>query len=169
MSQSVEERNLIGHNHRGHIIDACSWLEKRIEVFILDFFVGERGNKWDMMREILLDRFHFDGKIATMEVLIKKSAGADFKKLYSKFFGELRYIKEQRNFFAHYVQIARLDTDDISLISLRDGAKTINYTETDLRKLFDRINKCSDEVSALNAKVKEFLPDETESHHHRQQ
>lgn len=158
MSQSVEERALIGHNHRGHIIDACNWLEKRIEVFILDFFVGERGTRWDMMREILLDRFHFDGKIATMEVLIKKSAGDNFNKQYKKFFGELRHIKDQRNFFAHYVQIARPDTDDISLISLRDGAKTINYTETDLRKLFERILKCSDEVSALNNRVKDFLP-----------
>jgi hypothetical protein len=64
----------------------------------LDFFVGERGKKWDLMREVLLDRFHFDGKIATMEVLVKKSAGADFKKQYGKLFGELRYIKEQRNF-----------------------------------------------------------------------
>jgi hypothetical protein len=34
MSLSVEERALIGHNHRGHIIDACSWLEKYIETFI---------------------------------------------------------------------------------------------------------------------------------------
>ncbi len=99
MSQSVEERALIGHNHRGHIIDACSWLEKYIETFILDFFVGERGTSWDMMREVLLDRFHFDGKIATMEVLVKKSAGTNFKKQYGRLFGELRYIKEQRNFF----------------------------------------------------------------------
>jgi len=158
MSRSVEERALIGHNHRGHIIDACSWLEKRIEVFILDFFVGERGTKWDLMREILLDRFHFDGKIATMEVLVKKSAGAGFKKQYGKLFGELRYIKEQRNFFAHYVQIVKVDTDDISLISLRDGTKTLDYTEKDLRTLFERILKCSDAVSELNKKVKVFLP-----------
>lgn len=158
MALSVEERNLIGHNHRGHIIDACSWLERYIEVFILDFFVSERGTKWDMMREILLDRFHFDGKIATMEVLVKKSVGADFNKKYKKLFGELRYIKDQRNFFAHYIQIARLDTDDISLISLRDGAKTLNYTETDLKNLFDRIRKCSDEVAELNKRVKDFLP-----------
>ncbi|TSJ36582.1 hypothetical protein FO440_22405 [Mucilaginibacter corticis] len=160
MSRSVEERNLVGHNHRGHIIDACSWLEKHIEVFILDFFVGERGTRWDMMREILLDRFHFDGKIATMEVLVKKSAGTNFKKLYGKLFGELRYIKEQRNFFAHYVQIARLDTDDISLISLRDGAKTLNYTEQELKDLFEKILKCSNEVVELNKKVNEFLPEE---------
>lgn len=158
MSLSVEERSLKGHNHRGHIIDACSWLEKNIEVFILDFFVGERGTRWDMMREILLDRFHFDGKIATMEVLVKKSAGTQFKKQYGKLFGELRYIKEQRNFFAHYVQIARLDTDDISLISLRDGTKTLNYTEKELMGLFERILKCSNEVVELNKKVKEFLP-----------
>ena len=160
MSLSVEERALIGHNHRGHIIDACSWLEKHIEVFILDFFVGQRGTKWDLMREVLLDRFHFDGKIATMEVLVKKSAGADFKKQYGKLFGELRYIKEQRNFFAHYVQIARLDTDDISLVSLRDGTKTLNYTEKDLRTLFERILKCSDAVVELNKTVKQFLPAE---------
>ncbi|PTQ99197.1 hypothetical protein C8P68_10212 [Mucilaginibacter yixingensis] len=158
MSQSVEERALIGHNHRGHIIDACSWLEKHIEVFILDFFVGERGVRWDMMREILLDRFHFDGKIATMEVLVKKSAGSQFKKQYGKLFGELRYIKDQRNFFAHYVQIARLDTDDISLISLRDGTKTLNYTEKELRELFERILRCSNEVVELSKNVKEFLP-----------
>jgi hypothetical protein len=158
MSQSVEERALIGHNHRGHIIDACSWLEKHIEVFILDFFVGERGTRWDMMREILLDRFHFDGKIATMEVIIKKSAGANFKKQYGKLFGELRYIKEQRNFFAHYVQIARLDTDDISLISLRDGTKTLNYTEKELKALFERIVQCSNAVIELNKKINEFLP-----------
>ena len=157
MSQSLEERALIGHNHRGHIIDACSWLEKHIEVFILDFFVGERGTRWNMMREILLDRFHFDGKIATMEVLVKKSAGVHFKKQYGKLFGELRYIKEQRNFFAHYVQITRLDTDDISLISLRDGTKTLNYTEKELKELFERILKCSDEVVELNKKIKEFL------------
>ena len=160
MSQSVEKRALIGHNHRGHIIDACSWLEKRIEVFILDFFVGDRGTRWDMMREILLDRFHFDGKIATMDVLVKKSVGANFKKQYGKLFGELRYIKEQRNFFAHYVQIARINTDDISLLSLRDGAKTINYTESDLQTLFERILKCSEEISKLNKKVHEFLPAE---------
>ena len=158
MSQSVEERALIGHNHRGHIIDACSWLEKHIEVFILDFFVGERGTRWDMMREILLDRFHFDGKIATMEALVKKSAGPHFKKQYGKLFGELRYIKEQRNFFAHYVQIVRLDTNDISLISLRDGAKTLNYTEKELKGLFERILRCSNEVVELNKKVKEFVP-----------
>ncbi len=158
MSISVEERALIGHNYRGHIIDACSWLEKCIEVFILDFFVGKRGTKWDLMREVLLDRFNFDGKITTMEVLVKKSAGSDFKKQYSKLFGELRSIKEQRNFFAHYVQIARLNTDDISLVSLRDGAKTLNYTEKDLRTLFERIIKCSDAVSELNKKVNQFLP-----------
>ena len=158
MSKSAEERALIGHNHRGHIIDACNWLEKHIEVFILDFFVRERGTRWDMMREILLDRFHFDGKIATMEVLVKKKAGANFKKQYGKLFGELRYIKEQRNFFAHYVQIARLDTDDISLISLRDGAKTLNYTEKELKVLFERILKCSNEVVELNKKVNDFLP-----------
>jgi hypothetical protein len=158
MSQSVEERALIGHNHRGHIIDACSWLEKYIEVFILDFFVGERGTRWDMMREVLLDRFHFDGKITTMEVLVKKSAGTNFKKQYGGLFRELRYIKEQRNHFAHYVQIARLDTDDISLLSLRDGAKTLNYTEMELKTLFERILKCSHEVTELNKKVNHFLP-----------
>jgi hypothetical protein len=158
MSQSVEERALMGHNHRGHIIDACSWLEKYIETFILDFFVEERGTKWDLMREVLLDRFHFDGKIATMEVLVKKSAGADFKKQYGKLFGELRYIKEHRNFFAHYVQIAKVNSDDISLLSLRDGAKTLDYTEKDLRTLFERILKCSDAVVELKKKVKQFLP-----------
>jgi len=111
-----------------------------------------------MMREVLLDRFHFDGKIATMEALVKKAAGTNFKKQYGKLFGELRYIKEQRNFFAHYVQIARFETDDISLLSLRDGAKTLNYTEMELRTLFERILKCSDEVVELNKKVKQFLP-----------
>ena len=126
-------------------------------IFILDFFVGERGRQWDMMREILLDRFHFDGKIATTEVLVKKSAGPHFKKQYGKLFGELRYIKEQRNFFVHYVQIARLNTDDISLISLRDGTKTLNYTEKELKGLFERILRCSKKVVEHNKKVKEFL------------
>jgi len=49
-------------------------------------------------------------------------------------------------------------TDDISLISLRDGAETLNYTEDELKGLFERILRCSNEVVELNKKVKEFLP-----------
>lgn len=142
--------------YRGTVLDECSSLEKFIETFICIFFTLG-GHRAVTMLEVLLDRFHFDGKIAVFESLIKKSAGGDFKKKYGKLFGELRYIKDERNKFAHYVQHIDKESEYVILINFRDSQTHVTYTPESFKLLIKRIERCSLEIKKINENVHEFL------------
>ena len=160
MPKSKTQRTNLGIKYRGTVLGTCSVLEKEIEYFIKNYFVEKHTDKWFLMGEVFLDRFHFDGKIAVFEVLIKKSVEKDvFKKTFSKLFSELRYVKDERNKFAHYVQYVEDDNvDHITLLSFRDGVKGEDYNPEKYKLLIERIDRCIEEVAKMAKDVSKFSP-----------
>ncbi len=144
---------------RGTVIAYCSVLEKEIETFIADYFVSDSQKNY-VFWTVMLDRFHFDGKISVFEELIKQSCDKPtFKKTYSRLFSELRYVKDERNRFAHYVHFVGDDqTDSVTLLSFRDVIKPIDYSKETFKSLISRIDRCYKEVKKLHKKVHKFLP-----------
>ncbi len=158
MNNSKTKIRNLGYKYRGEILSTCCVLEKDIEDFIMSYFV-EDYDKWYIMRETLLDRFHFDGKISVLEVLIKKSVQENFKKQYGKLFSELRFVKDERNKFAHYVQfLSNTNNDFVTLVSFRDGIKQEDYSSEKYKSIIDRILRCIKEVRELGKNVHKFLP-----------
>lgn len=149
---------------RGNIIARCSVLEKDIETFIADYFVSD-GQKNYVFYTVLLDRFHFDGKIAVFESLIKQSCNTTtFKKTYSRIFSELRFIKDERNKFAHYVHFLRDEpSDNVTLLSFRDVVRIVDYSPEKYKDIIERINRSVKEVRKLNKNVHKFLPAQYEA------
>jgi len=82
-----------------------------------------------------------------------------FKKNYSKLFSELRYVKDERNKFAHYVHYLRDEpTDSITLLNFRDVIMLVDYDKEKYNLLIKRIDRCFKEVREMVHRVHEFLP-----------
>lgn len=140
----------LGIEYRGTVLDACVYLEKWMDTYIVYYFTYDGDIAMEML-ELLLDRMSFDAKISTFEAILKKKLSKDlFKKTYSKLFSELRYVKDERNKFAHYVQKVNSE-NNVVLICFRNSQTPHVYDKSKYELLLSRIEKCVEIIKPMSS------------------
>ncbi|RWY53956.1 hypothetical protein [Mucilaginibacter gilvus] len=146
-----------GHYLRGLLINEFSGLEKKIERFIVTYFLGD-SNMQNEMSDVLLDRLTFEAKRASFKSIIdKRSVKNGFKKSKnnkypeSALFDEIRRLNDHRIYFAHYIMVmpSTIDENIIGLAEFRDSVKILWYSEKEYQKLIADINRVSDKIELM--------------------
>lgn len=150
--------------YRGTILHKCISLEKLLDYCITHHFSDE-VNKRQELTELLLDRTYFDSKIGIWETIMKKLYSKEvFKKRFSKLFSEMRYCKDQRNIFAHYMVYSYDNAIEdypkkISFINFRNSMTLEHYPINEYEQLLERIDKCNEVLVDL---AEELYPNRAE-------
>lgn len=140
---------------RGEILHHVTKLEKWIESSISSVF-AENADMQTWLVVILLDRMTFDGKISAYEQIMKHKFQQDFKKKCQKLFSELRYIKDERNVFAHFMLSPKHskeneDTGLIGLLNFRNSIETKEYSTEKINQIIQRVERCIIEIEKIDA------------------
>jgi hypothetical protein len=141
----------LGIEYRGTVLDACVYLEKWIDTYIVYYFTWDGDIAMEML-ELVLDRVSFDSKISIFEAILKKKTKDLFKKTHSKLFSELRFVKDERNKFAHYIQKINNETN-VVLICFRNSQTHYEYTGANYELLLSRIEKCAQVVKDMSSEM----------------
>lgn len=142
---------------RGEVLHHVTKLEKWIESSISSVF-AENTDMQTWIVVLLLDRMTFDGKISAYEQIFKHKFKQDFKKKCQKLFSELRYIKDERNVFAHFMlspihSKENEDNDLIGLLNFRNSIETKEYSSEKVKQIIQRIERCISEIEKLDAEL----------------
>ncbi|MBW4888265.1 hypothetical protein KXQ82_00995 [Mucilaginibacter sp. HMF5004] len=146
-----------GHYLRGVLINEFSGLEKKIEKFIVSYFIDDK-DKGNEMSNIILDRLTFEAKRTSFKAILdKRSVENGFVKTKnnsypeSKFFDEIRRLNDHRIYFAHYVMVMPMAITDnvIGLAEFRDSVKIKWYTQEQFETLIGDIMIASNKIQAL--------------------
>ncbi|OOQ60916.1 hypothetical protein [Mucilaginibacter pedocola] len=131
--------------YRGIFISEFATLEKAIEYYLADYFMGSPAKNYEMI-EVIIERLSFDAKRTALKTILdKRMDSTGFKptgtKKYpsGKIVEEIRKLQVIRNAFAHYHLADKRENFAIRLVNFRDKAEVMEYTIDQFNKEISKI------------------------------
>ena len=128
---------------RGEVLERCIEFEMAINQYIMTYFHKTDKNKQFDVLFYLLDRMSFDAKISVFQEMLKQRFGDDYKNICERKIGKLRWLKEHRNVFAHYMTDLRADSpsNGVNYFKFRNKMQFEYYDLEKIETIFTQANE----------------------------